>query len=149
MAVSILPTQGGLPVLGIAIRATVVRVYDMRRFAALAVIAAIATLVPMVAWASLASGSCCATKNAPPPAPMSCCTTTHCSMSDSAAVPFVPNEAETVPAAPKTAVPGPALLDEAVTSTSACAADILRADEPARHAVPVDLRLALLATYLL
>jgi hypothetical protein len=122
----------------------------MRRLAALVVIAAIATLVPVVAWASLASGSCCAAKNAPPPAPMKCCAEGQCSMSGAAPVPVAPNEAEAPSQAPKSSSPGLAVLDE-VTISTASAATRSSSDrhDAQRSAVPVDRRLALLATYLI
>lgn len=122
----------------------------MRRLAALVVIAALATLVPVVAWASLASGSCCAAKDAPPPAPMSCCSESSCSMSGAGSVPVVPNEAEAPLPAPKTASPGAAVLDgAALVPASAASLAACARDEVAHSALPVDRRLALLSTYLI
>jgi len=122
----------------------------MRRLAALAVIAAIATLVPMVAFASLSSGSCCAAKNASPPAPMSCCKATKCSMSKTVPVPVVPNEAETTPQASKISTPGAAVLDSAAVVTfSTSVRTAANRDEAPAMAVPVERRLALLSIYLI
>ncbi|MCM2313937.1 MAG: hypothetical protein NDJ92_02130 [Thermoanaerobaculia bacterium] len=121
----------------------------MRRLAALAVIAALVTFVPMVAWASLASGSCCAAKNAPPPAPMSCCTTTKCSMSESAPEPILPSEAESTPAAPKTAAPAPALPAVVPAIAATDAAHLACEDQSALPAVSVDRKLSLLSLYLI
>ncbi len=122
----------------------------MRRLTALVVIAALATLVPVVALASLSSGSCCAAKNAPPPAPMSCCKATKCSMSKSTPIPVVPNEAETTPQESKISTPGAAVLDGAAVATVCTSVRIAaNRDEAPAMAVPVDRRLAFLATYLI
>jgi hypothetical protein len=121
----------------------------MRKFAALAVIAAIATLVPVVAWASLSSGSCCAAKNAPSPAPMSCCTKTKCSMSGSGPIPIAPNETESTAPVLKTSVPGPALVDGEAPACATPSARLASGPELVVTAVSVDRRLALLSTYLI
>jgi hypothetical protein len=122
----------------------------MRRLAALTVIAAIATFIPMVALASVASGSCCSAKNAPSPVPMSCCKTTKCSMSKSGAVPVAPTKAETTPLAPKITSPGAAVLDGTVVATlSTSVRTAANRDEAPAAAVTVDRRLAILSTYLI
>lgn len=119
----------------------------MRRLTALAVLVAIATLVPMVAWASLASGSCCAAEKAPKP--MACCKASKCSMSTPVPVPVAPKHAEATQGI-KVVSPGPAVIDaagsEAIESSSR---DDAGREALPRTAVPVDRRLALLSTYLI
>jgi hypothetical protein len=120
----------------------------MRRLAALVVIAAIATLVPMVAWASLPSDRCCSAKNSQP-APMSCCKATKCSMSKTVPVPVAPNEAETTPLALKISSPGAAVLHGGVAAVTPSVQAAANRDEAPAMAVPVERRLALLSTYLI